>query len=144
MTPTQEKPTNTTFDEANTSLEPIRNTNLSGRVSQATSQAKSTAMHFGRSAADNIDRTLVSAVGALRSAASSLRSRTAETSRMNGLAHTTTNKLDATAEYFQHHHAREMLSDVQHLVCRNPGASLAVALGLGYVIGMSTRRSRRY
>ena len=145
MTPIQENPTNATFEEANTSVDkPIHDTNLGGRVSQVTDQVKSTATHFGQSAAQNIDRTLDRVVGALRSAASSLRSQTPETTRMNGLAHTTANKLDATAEYFQHHHTREMMSDVQHLVRRNPGASLAVALGLGFVIGMSRQRGRRY
>jgi ElaB/YqjD/DUF883 family membrane-anchored ribosome-binding protein len=120
-----------------------RSSAIKERVSQATDRVKDTAAGFGRSAAENIDRNLDRTVGALHNAASSLRGRagTGE-SRMSNMANTTADKLDATAQYFEHHHTREMVGDLEHVVRRNPGASIAAAAGLGFLIGMSLKRDR--
>jgi ElaB/YqjD/DUF883 family membrane-anchored ribosome-binding protein len=143
MTPTTtQNPTNP-FDKqtAASKGEAVRE-----RVSQVTSHVKNTAADLGRSAAENIDRNLDTAAGALEKTASSLRSRVGEGgTRMTDVAKTAADKLEGTARYFREHHSREMVSDFEGLVKRNPGTSLMAALGLGLLIGMSmTGKRNRY
>jgi ElaB/YqjD/DUF883 family membrane-anchored ribosome-binding protein len=109
-----------------------------------TEHVRSTASGFGRSAAQNIDRNLDKAAGALERTSSALRSRTGEASsgRMTQYANTTATKLDATARYFREHHTNEMVHDMESFARRKPGAALGTALGIGFVIGMLMSRDR--
>ena len=118
---------------------------VKSRVSEVGSQVKHTAAEFGRSAADNIDKNLHSAAGALEGAASTLRSKTATRSgKVGEVAQTTATKLDATAQYLRTHNTSDMVSGVEQMVRRNPGASLAAALGVGFLIGLALNRDEDY
>jgi len=116
------------------------------RVSEFTHQAKERANDFGRRSADTIDRNMDSAAGKLANTADSLRMRAgAGGDKMSQLASTAADKLDATARYMREHHTREMVSGVESLVRRNPGASMCAALAVGFLIGAAMKRdSHRY
>jgi len=119
-----------------------RESGMKERLSQTTGRVKDKAADLGRSAAHNIDRNLDKTASALHNAASSLRGRVGAGGKMSDMAHTAADKMEATANYFDHHHTREMMTDLEHVVRRNPGASLAAAVGLGFLIGMSMKRDR--
>jgi ElaB/YqjD/DUF883 family membrane-anchored ribosome-binding protein len=138
MTPTT---TNPTFDPQTPSSS--QGGAVREKVSQVTSQVKKTAADFGQSAAENIDRNLDNAAGALEKTASTLRERAGEGgTRMTDVARTAADKLEGTARYFREHHSREMMTDFESLVRRNPGTSLMAALGVGLMIGMSMKKNR--
>ena len=116
---------------------------IKDRVSNMTSQAKEKAAEFGRQTADTIDRNLDSAAGKLQSTAESLRMRAgAGNDKVSNLATNAADKLDATARYFREHHTREMVSDFESLVRRNPGASLGAALAVGFLLGATLKRDK--
>jgi len=120
--------------------------NVRERVSDFTHQAKEKANEFGRKSADAIDRNMDAAANKLSSTADSLRMRAGTGSdRMSHLATTAAEKLDATARYMREHHTREMVSGMESLVKRNPGASMCAALAVGFLIGVAMKRdSNRY
>ena len=126
-------------------LAPVANTtesDLKSKVSEATSHVRDTAAEFGRSAAENIDRNLKSAAGALESTASKLRRPEGE-GKVASLANTTADKLQSTAQYFRTHDTQDMISGVESWARRNPGAAIGSALALGVVLGMSLTRDKR-
>jgi ElaB/YqjD/DUF883 family membrane-anchored ribosome-binding protein len=130
----------------NTSTENLNETasDLKGKVASATSQAREKVGEVGRSAADAIDRNLETAAGKLQSTADSLRSHAADQSGQIGrAAGVAAEKLDATARYFREHNTSDLVSGVEQLVRRNPGASLAAALAVGFLIGSAIRRDDR-
>lgn len=116
---------------------------LKEKVSQATSHVKSTAAEFGRSAADNIDRNLKSAAGALQSTAQTLRERGTGTGKTSQYANTAADKLDATAQYFRTHDTHDMLHEADQWTRHNPGIALGAAVAIGFFIGLSLARDRR-
>jgi ElaB/YqjD/DUF883 family membrane-anchored ribosome-binding protein len=122
-----------------------RTENVRERVTDFTHQAKEKANEFGRKSADAIDRNLDAAAGKLSSTADSLRMRAGTGGdRVSQLATTAADKLDATARYFRDHHTREMVSGVESLVRRNPGASMCAALAIGFLLGAAMKRDNRY
>jgi ElaB/YqjD/DUF883 family membrane-anchored ribosome-binding protein len=140
-----------TADPINTGMRstsiPTRSTDaVRERVSDFTHQAKERANEFGRRSAETIDRNMDAAAGKLSSTAESLRMKAGEgNDRMSQLASNTADKLDATARYMRDHHTREMVSGVESMVRRNPGASMCAALAVGFLIGAAMKRdSNRY
>lgn len=111
------------------------------KVSDATSHLKDTAADFGRSAADNIDRNLKSAAGALESTASKLRRPEAE-GKVATLANTTADKLESTARYFRENNTQDMLRGVETWARRNPSAAIGSAVAIGFVLGLSMSKDR--
>jgi len=119
--------------------------NVRERVSDLTSQAKEKANEFGRKSADTIDRNLDAAAGKLSSTADSLRMRAGTgNDKVRQLATTAADKLDATARYFRENHTRDMVSGMETLVRRNPGASMCAALAVGFLIGTAMKKDNRY
>lgn len=119
------------------------NEGIRDRVSNVTNQAKEKAAEFGRQTADTIDRNLDTAASKLQSTAESLRMRAGTGSdKVSNLATNAADKLDATARYFREHHTRDMVSDFESMVRRNPGASLGAALAVGFLLGATLKRDR--
>jgi ElaB/YqjD/DUF883 family membrane-anchored ribosome-binding protein len=113
------------------------------RISGMTSQARDKAAELGRNAADTIDRNLDKTAHKLQNTAESLRMRAGVgEDRLSHLATTTADKLDATARYFRDHHTRDMVSGVESMARKNPGASLCAALAVGFLLGMALKRDR--
>jgi len=93
---------------------------------------------FGRSAREKINENRDTAAGGLATAANVLH-RNAENlpggPKVANLAHSAADKLNSTAEYVREHDVDSMMADVERLVRRNPGATLAVAAALGFLVG---------
>jgi ElaB/YqjD/DUF883 family membrane-anchored ribosome-binding protein len=116
---------------------------LRSRVSGFTHQARDKASEFGKTAATTIDRNIDSAATRLESTASTLRNKTASRGdKVNRFANATADRLDDTARYFRTHHTREMVDDAGQTIRRNPAASMAVALAVGFVLGSALKRDR--
>jgi len=114
------------------------------KVNEMASQAKTTASEWGRNAASAVDRNMKSAAGALESTASAIRGRVPATGKVNELATATADKIENTARYLRDHDTGDMVAGVESMVRRNPGASLAAALAVGFLIGTAMRRDRDY
>ena len=117
---------------------------LKGKVSEATSHLRDTAGDFGRSAADNIDRNMKSAANALDSTASALRRAPNTGGKLGSMAHSTAGKLEAGAQYMRTHDTKDVLRGVETYTRRQPAVALGVAAAVGFLIGMSLQRDRRY
>jgi ElaB/YqjD/DUF883 family membrane-anchored ribosome-binding protein len=113
------------------------------RISDMTSQARGKASELGRNAKHTIDRNLDTAAEKLQSTADSLRMRAGTgADQLSNLASTTADKLDATARYFRDHHTEDLVSGVESMARRNPGASLCTALAVGFLLGMALKRDK--
>jgi len=113
------------------------------RVNEFGNQARERANDFGRRSAQTIDRNIDAAAGKLQSTADSIRNRAGVgDDRVSQMATTAADKLDATARYFRDHHTADMVSGFDHLIRRNPGATLCVALSVGFLLGMAMKRDR--
>jgi len=107
-------------------------------VSQKAAEAKDKVTDLGRKAVDKIDGSRESAAGALDKTASSLHS---GGDQLSGVAHSAAEKLQATADYVRQTDLHGMANDVQDLVKRYPGQSLAVAAVLGFLVARGLRSS---
>ena len=54
---------------------------------------------------------------------------------MSGLAHSAADKLTSTADYVRQNDLKDMLTDVEQLVKKNPGPSLVAAAFVGFLVG---------
>ncbi|HYP12859.1 MAG TPA: hypothetical protein VEQ63_02960 [Bryobacteraceae bacterium] len=118
-------------------------TGVRDKITGVTSQARDKAAELGRNAADTLDRNLENAASKLQNTADTLRSKAGMgTDKVSQLAGTAADKLDATARYFQNHQTRDMLSDLEQVIRRNPGASLGAALAVGFLIGTAMKKDR--
>jgi ElaB/YqjD/DUF883 family membrane-anchored ribosome-binding protein len=115
---------------------------VKSKVTDMASQAKNTAAEWGRSAATTVDRNMKSAAGALENTAHALRDRAPATGRVNEIATATADKIENTARYLRDHDTSDMVAGVESMVRRNPGAALASALAVGFLIGTAMRRDR--
>jgi ElaB/YqjD/DUF883 family membrane-anchored ribosome-binding protein len=100
--------------------------------------AKDKIADLGRKAADKIDGSRESAAGALDQTASSLHS---GSDKLAHVAHSTADKIQITADYLRNTDLKGMANDVQDIVKRYPGQSLAVAAALGFLVARGLRRS---
>lgn len=104
------------------------------QVSEKTADVKTKVAEFGRTVVDKIDSTRESAAGALDQTASSLHS---GGDKLSGAAHSAADSLQATADYVRRTDLKGMGKDVEELVKRYPGQSLAVAAVLGFLVARS-------
>jgi hypothetical protein len=77
------------------------------------------------------------AVGSLETAASTLHEKAGSLpggERVAGIAHSTADKLSATADYVREHDVNGMMADVERLVKINPGPALVAAAFLGFLV----------
>jgi ElaB/YqjD/DUF883 family membrane-anchored ribosome-binding protein len=105
-------------------------------ISQTATDVKAKVADLGRQAADKIDSSRVSAAGALDQTASSLHS---SGDKLSGVAHSAADQLQATADYIRRTDLKGMADDVQDLVKRYPGQSLAAAAILGFLVARGLR-----
>jgi len=115
------------------------------KISDAASQLKNTASEYGRTAADQINRNVHSAAGALESTASKLRSQaqTGQGGRVSDIAQNAATKLDATANAMRNFDTQQMLGQAESWARQNPGLAIGGALAIGFFIGMTLRSSDR-
>ena len=117
---------------------------LKSKVSDATGHLRNTAGDFGRSAADNINRNLKSAATALDSTASALRRAPNTGGKLGTIAHSTAGKLEAGAQYMRTHDTQDLVRGIETYTRSKPAVALGCAAAIGFLIGMSLQRDRRY
>jgi len=108
-------------------------------LSDAAKTVKDKTQEFGRDAMNKIEDNRVSAAGALRNAASSLHENADKLPNVPDIAHSAADRVDAVATYLQGHDTKQMMTDMETVVRRNPGPSLLVAGALGFLIGRAFR-----
>jgi ElaB/YqjD/DUF883 family membrane-anchored ribosome-binding protein len=108
------------------------------QISEKAADVKEKVTDFGRKAGDKIDDSRESAAGALDKTASSLHS---GGDKLSGAAHSAADKIQATADYVRRTDLKGMAEDVQDIVKRYPGQSLAAAAILGFLVARGLRRS---
>jgi ElaB/YqjD/DUF883 family membrane-anchored ribosome-binding protein len=112
------------------------------RVSDATTTAKQKATEAGRQATEQIDTRRGPTADALENAAATVHERAEDLpggETVRSVAHSAADKLESTAGYIREKDVRAMLSDVENMVRRNPGPSLLIAAGIGFLIGRAFR-----
>jgi len=119
---------------------------LGDKVSDSAIHLKDKASEVGRKAANKIDENIASAATGLDKAAATLHERAESlpgVDKISGLAHTTADKLSATAGYFREHDVDRIKEDLETLVKNNPGPSLLVAGVIGFFLGRAFIGSNR-
>lgn len=111
---------------------------VSDRAARVLDQAKTA----GRSAVDTIDDKRETAADTLSSTASKIRTKASEYSdgRLTGAAHKTADTLQATADFMRNHPVSRVKHDLETFAKRNPGAALALAAGVGFLLGRALTR----
>jgi ElaB/YqjD/DUF883 family membrane-anchored ribosome-binding protein len=107
------------------------------RVSDTANQAKDKASEYGRTAVDKLDQGRNTAASALQRTASSLRG--AGGGRVGDVANRAADTIERTATYMRDHDVRDMMSDVDGAVRRNPGPSLLIGAAFGFLLGSAIR-----
>lgn len=107
-------------------------------VSDAASQASGKISELGRKTVSQIDATREPIASSLEKTASALHEKGDTAAKA---AHTTADKLQSTAVYVRENDVKAMMGDVQDLAKRYPGQCLAVAVGLGFLLGRLVRNS---
>lgn len=111
------------------------------KVSDAASQAKNKVGELSQNAVNKLDSARESTAGALQTAASSLRNSAQSGGDMlSNAAHAVSTKLETTANYMRENQVRDMVTDVEQVVRRNPGPSIVAALAVGFLLGSALRR----
>lgn len=108
------------------------------QISEKAADVKEKVTDFGRKAGEKIDDSRESAAGALDQTASSLHS---GSDKLSGVAHSAADKIQATADYVRRTDLKGMAEDVQNIVKRYPGQSLAAAAILGFLVARGLRSS---
>jgi len=114
------------------------------KVSDATSHLRHTAGDFGRSAAENINRNMKSAANALDSTASALRRAPNTGGKLGSFAHSTAGRLESGAQYMRTHDTQDLVRGVESYARQKPAVALGCAAAIGFLIGMSLQKDRRY
>jgi ElaB/YqjD/DUF883 family membrane-anchored ribosome-binding protein len=111
---------------------------LKEQISDKAADVKDRVTDFSRRTADKLDASREPAASTLDRTASALHSKS---DRVASAAHATADKIQATADYVRDHDFKEMANDVQELVKRYPGQSLAAAAILGFLVARVMRSS---
>jgi len=109
---------------------------LPNQVVDAVEQMKDKVNDISRSATEKIAATRTAAAGSLDLTASALHD---GAEKVADVAHTTADKLSASAKYLRNHDAKGILADVRRMVKNNPGISLLVAGIVGYSVARAVR-----
>jgi hypothetical protein len=118
------------------------------KLSEKAAEVKEKVADFGRKTVDSIDESRKTTAGALDQTAAKLHSGGDQLSgaahtaadQISGVAHATADKLQAAADYIRETDLKGMGEDLQGIVKRYPGPSLAAAAVLGFLVARSLRR----
>jgi ElaB/YqjD/DUF883 family membrane-anchored ribosome-binding protein len=113
---------------------------LTEQAGQKATQIEETVSDLGRKAGDKIDEQRVRAADTFESAASTLHERGDRlTSTTSNAMHKTADKIQNAADYLREHDTRAMLGDLEEVVRRYPGQTLAAAAVIGFFAGRALR-----
>jgi ElaB/YqjD/DUF883 family membrane-anchored ribosome-binding protein len=123
------------YDQGNTGGAP-EGTGTAARMKQtvqdAANQATSKIADLGRKTVSQIDSTREPIADTLDKSASSLHETGESAARA---AHATADKLQSTADYVRKNDVQAMVGDITDFAKQYPGPCLAVAVGLGFLLG---------
>jgi ElaB/YqjD/DUF883 family membrane-anchored ribosome-binding protein len=108
------------------------------KLGDAASAAKSSASNLGRTAVAKADENRDAAAQGLASAASTLHDKADSLpggTKVADLAHTAADTLGSTADYVRDHDVNSMLHDVEQMVKNYPGPSMLAAAVIGFLVG---------
>jgi ElaB/YqjD/DUF883 family membrane-anchored ribosome-binding protein len=105
-------------------------------VKDTASQATGKISELGQKAVSQIDSTREPIANTLDRSASTLHETGDNAARA---AHATADKLQSTARYVRQNDLQSMLGDIQDLATQHPGACLAAAVGVGFLLGRMFR-----
>jgi ElaB/YqjD/DUF883 family membrane-anchored ribosome-binding protein len=124
-------------DEGSSTLDQV-----SDRVSESADTVREKAQNLGRKAVDRVNDSRSSAASGLENAASAIHGRAENLPggpRVQSAAHSTADKLAATANYMRTHEVKDVVADIEHIIRRNPGQSLLAACVVGFFAGRLLR-----
>jgi hypothetical protein len=114
------------------------------QVSGAATRAREKAAEIGQSATETIEGQRRQAASGLESAASTIRERADQLpggETASRLANSAADAMSSTAEYVRDNDLRDMLTDVEEVVKRNPGPALLAAAFVGFLVGRALSAS---
>jgi len=118
--------------------------NLTERAKDAASgvadRAKEMAVNVGQKVEDKTDDALSSMGQRMSSVAGSLRQAAPRSGVIGSTAGAVADGLESSGRYLQEHGVGDMVSDLTGVIRRNPLPSLGIAFGVGFLIGMVSRR----
>ena len=100
------------------------------RVTATATQWKEKVSDLSRTAVNKIDGSREGVADGLDSAASALQGKA---EKVHGMAQTTAEKLNSASDYLRQHDVRNMMSDVEHIVRKNPVPALVAAAVFGFL-----------
>lgn len=111
---------------------------IAEKVADTAAQVTAAVSSMGRTAATKIDKGLDATAHGLEQAASALND---GADRVAGLANDAAGKLNSTAGFVREHDVKSMRANLRAIVRTNPGRSLLIAAGIGFLVGRAFRRS---
>lgn len=118
------------------------------KLSEKATEVKEKVTDFGRRTVDSLDQSREGTAGALDHTAAKLHTGGDQLSsathtaadQISGVAHGAADKLELAADYIRKTDLKGMGEDLQGIVKRYPGPSLAAAAVLGFIVARSFRR----
>ena len=106
----------------------------SGAAARTKRDVTDKAAELGRKATDKLEDSRQSTASALERGATSLHS---TSDQLSDFGHRAAERIQSTADYVRQTNLRSMAGDIQDVVKRYPGAALAAAAVVGFIIGRS-------
>jgi len=113
---------------------------LAERAKDAASGVADRARDFAHKAEDKTDDALASMGQRMSSVAGSLRQAAPRAGVVGSAAGAVADRLESGGRYLQEHGVGDITDDITGVIRRNPLPSLCVAFGVGFLIGMVSRR----
>ena len=118
-----------------------------GVIADAASRVKEKASELGQSAREALHESRVSTADALSGASKGLHSGAdavgraghSATDAVHSFGHDAADTVGATAQYVRTHGAKDIMSDVESMVKKNPAVTLLAAATVGFLVGRSLR-----
>jgi hypothetical protein len=113
-------------------------------ASELAARGREAAEELGRSAASKIEEARVETGGALHRAAASVREKGRKGSEaIDNFTATAADRLDASAEFVEHHDLRDALNGLARFGSRHLGACMVGAAAIGFFVGSALTRATR-
>jgi hypothetical protein len=114
--------------------------NLTEKAREVASNVTQRAGNLAEAAGDRADDALSSMGQRMTNVASSLRQSAPRSGVVGSAADTVANTLESGGRYLQEHGVGDMTEDLAGVIRRNPLPALCLAFGVGFLIGMASRR----